>query len=610
MRIGAYEVLAEVGRGGAGAVYRARSPRGEEVAVKVLLHDSAENRARFDRERRTLASLGDAEGFVPLLDAGVMPDGAPFVVMPFLPGGTLRDRLARGALEVGTTVELGRALARAMTHAHARGIVHRDLKPENVLFTADGKARVADLGLAKHFRRAEATSASLSQTGVFRGTLCYAAPEQLTDSKTVGPAADVHALGAILHECLTGVPLFDALSITEAMAKVMRSERPSVQKLRPEVPAWLDAAIARALTPEVGLRFADAAELSRAFEAGKEKAPSRRSRLPLVAGLLVLAAGGVAAAVSLSGRETPPVPPTGPKLDRSEEAKAMERATAAVAAKDYKTAHRELSRIIELDPGYATAWANRGHVREKMGDRLGAIADTDRAIALEPTNGRHYTNRGIVKQRLDDTAGAIADYTKAIELDPRIGQAWANRALLRSHDDLAGAESDAERAIELDPTESNGWYTRGIARSRRGENEGAESDFTRCIELDPGRSSAWFNRGCARMANDPARAIDDFSRAIELEPSQFQAFANRGVCRLQRAAPGDMELALQDLDEAVRLRPEDPLPRIARARAHAALGDRVLAISELEAILRDGRLPPHLVENARTALEEIKARAR
>jgi serine/threonine-protein kinase len=203
VRIGAYDVLKEIGRGGAGVVFRARGPLGEDVAVKVLQKLDAETLKRFERERRLFAGLGLSEGFVPTVESGDQ-DGHPFLVMPLVTGGTLRDKLVRGPLGVAGTIALGDALAAALAVAHERGVVHRDLKPENVLFTEQGQPLVADFGMAKHFGPEQ--SAALSRSGVFRGTFGYAPPEQLKDAKSVGPGADVFALGAILYECLAGEP--------------------------------------------------------------------------------------------------------------------------------------------------------------------------------------------------------------------------------------------------------------------------------------------------------------------------------------------------------------------------------------------------------------------
>ncbi len=192
MRVGGYTLGGELGRGGMGAVFRAVAPDGREVAVKVL-HRGARSsgRDRFERERRLLAELSESDGFVPLLDSGE-DKGQPFIVMPLVGGGTLRDRLKQGPLAIEATIELAEALALAIGRAHELGIVHRDLKPENVLFRADGKPLVGDLGLAKHFETdAPATSqagAALSRTGVMAGTAGYMAPEQARDAKFPSPS--------------------------------------------------------------------------------------------------------------------------------------------------------------------------------------------------------------------------------------------------------------------------------------------------------------------------------------------------------------------------------------------------------------------------------------
>jgi serine/threonine protein kinase len=135
-----------------GVVYGGRSPDGRAVAVKVLLALDDAAIAAFDREARLLQTLTQADGFVPVLDAGD-EGGRRWLVMPLLEGGTLRERLKRGPLPVGEAVALALRLASSLGRAHGRGIVHRDLKPENVLFTREGTPLVSDLGLAKHFRR-------------------------------------------------------------------------------------------------------------------------------------------------------------------------------------------------------------------------------------------------------------------------------------------------------------------------------------------------------------------------------------------------------------------------------------------------------------------------
>ena len=315
MKIGSYEVAGELGRGGMGVVYRVRAPGGGDAALKLLLRADAGAFARFERERRLLASLGEEQGFVGLLDAGTLSEGA-FLVMPFLPGGTLRQRLKAGPLGVEETIALGVGLARALGNAHERGIVHRDVKPENVLFASSGRPLLADLGLARHFDRSlPGGSQSLSQTahGTGKGTPGYMAPEQLGAARSVGPPADVFALGALLHECLSGRRAFSGDSTLEVFARVSSG---TVEPLgRKDVPPWFERVLRKALAVDPAARFADGAAFARALRS-RDAAARRRLTAPLLGGALagILLLGvfllvGRAPATPAAPPATAPAPP-------------------------------------------------------------------------------------------------------------------------------------------------------------------------------------------------------------------------------------------------------------------------------------------------------------
>jgi tRNA A-37 threonylcarbamoyl transferase component Bud32 len=296
-----------------GVVYRARSAKGEEVAVKLLLRLDAERLARFERERRLLGEFTARDGFVPLLDSGVAPEG-PYLVMPLLRGGTLRKRLQRGALGVAETLELGRRLARALAKAHVRGIVHRDLKPENILFDDRGEPLVADLGLAKHYDRAApgaSRSVSLSQAGNALGTIFYAAPELLSDAKAAGPPADVFAVGAILYECLAGSVPYPGSTVLEIASRAARGDFEPLANTAPSTPAWLARIVERALAPEAAARPADGSALLEALERGPARA--RRAWIPVGLGVVVVL--GTAGVLLAKGPPAPPAvqaPPPAP----------------------------------------------------------------------------------------------------------------------------------------------------------------------------------------------------------------------------------------------------------------------------------------------------------
>jgi serine/threonine protein kinase len=306
MELERYELGRELGRGGVGIVVRGRSPDGKDVAIKFLKKSGDEVLARFEREGRMLDTLGEEAGFVPLLDSGTSPRG-PFLVMPFVPGGTLRDRLEeRGAFSIDETIALGRALGETLGRAHALGIIHRDLKPENVLFTALGQPLVADLGLAKHYRHdapGAPRSVQISKTGTVRGTWGYMPSEQGRDAKAVKPTSDVFALGAILYECLSGRAAFPGETVMEVVTKVELDEFEPLASLRPDAPAWLVGIIEKAMSKAPEERFADGAALAKALAEGPSSgvaprvraarvpAPQKargRERIAIVAGAIVI----------------------------------------------------------------------------------------------------------------------------------------------------------------------------------------------------------------------------------------------------------------------------------------------------------------------------------
>ena len=235
-RLGPYEIVAPLGAGGMGEVYRARDPRlGREVAIKVLpdavAHD-AERLARFEREARLLAALSHA-GIASIFgveEAG----GARALVMELVEGPTLAERIQQGPLAVIDALPIARQLAEALEYAHERGIVHRDLKPANVKLRPDGTVKVLDFGLARALATETSDSTAelsqsptlthrMTQAGVILGTAAYMSPEQARGRET-DRRADVWAFGAVIYEMLTGRRAFGGETISEMLAAVMRDE--------------------------------------------------------------------------------------------------------------------------------------------------------------------------------------------------------------------------------------------------------------------------------------------------------------------------------------------------------------------------------------------------
>jgi tetratricopeptide (TPR) repeat protein/tRNA A-37 threonylcarbamoyl transferase component Bud32 len=627
VRIGTYEVLGELGRGGMGVVYKVRTKDGREAALKLLTTMDQATFARFERERRLLAALGEAEGFVGLLDGGTSAEGA-WLVMPFVPGGTLRQRLERGPLGVAETVTVGTELARALGAAHARGIVHRDVKPENILFTASGRPLLADLGLAKHFDSfADGGSKSVLLTvrGAFKGTAGYMAPEQIGDSGTVGPPADVFALGAVLHECLSGQPAFGGVSLVEVLSRLGSG---TVEPLR-DVPSWLEEVVRRALAHDPRARFADGTAFAEAFRTGAGKASQgkiarpegrrRRALVPLVAGATL---GGLVLAVALGvvaprGVEKPlPHKPPGilrtkpdaPSPQGNEESRSATELQGLDAEKlgkgELETALASTIRAIELHPTNPIAWLNRAGVRDRMGDLDRAISDATRAIELAPNFAVAWAKRGAFRAKKSDWDGDIADETRAIALDPAFVTAWVNRGAARGNKgDWDGDIADQTRAIELAPNFALAWANRGAARGRKGEFDRSIADETRAIELNPSLALAWQNRGVARAnKGDFDGELADVTRAIEVDPNLVAALVQRGMAWMRR---GDWDSAIAEETRAIELDPTRAVAWANRGGAKAKRGDIQGAVSDMERALALGLEEPD-AEQVRTNLAAVK----
>ena len=613
----------ELGRGGMGVVFRARSPEGLDVAIKVLLDATSEEAlASFEREKRLLWGLGLAEGFVPILDAGVEA-GRPYFVMPLLTGGTLRARVRRGPLPAAEAVSLAIQLARAVGRAHDRGILHRDLKPENVIFTAEGAPLVADLGLAKHFRRdllGASQSRSFSASGTIVGSPGYLSPEQVEDSKRLTPAADVFSLVVMLHECLAGDRPFNGRGLLEYQEALRSAPRP-LREVAPAAPAWLERLCAKGLARNPAHRFEDGHALARALAAGP---PRRSGRLVAIvaAGLILLVALGLVGLVHSPRGPGVAVPPGVAPVASGE---LRRRAFALVAAKDWGGAAVELTRVIEAEPGNAEAWSDRALARANLHDLAGAKADIAKALALAPRNAAVWSQRGLVRALEGDFAGAIEDQTKAVDLAPNVGTPYMQRGLARSkRGDLPGCEDDCRRALALDPLLAGAWagvayvqlqrsdldgavanatkaldldprlmdacLVRGLARVRRNDAAGAIADYDRLIALDPRSASAWSGR--AEMHGTLghwADAASDYGKAVELEPNAAVLWNGRGW---YRAHAGDAEGAMADCLRALELAPRDAAIVHSLAWARAKKGDDVGAIADFtRAIALDPRLP-------------------
>jgi eukaryotic-like serine/threonine-protein kinase len=255
-----YEILELLGSGGMGKVFKARQRSLKRlVALKMILAGyaaTAEETERFHTEAEAAAALQHPH-IVQIYEIG-KADGCPYLALEYVDGGSLFDRLRSGPLPPRQAADLVRTLARAMHYAHQRGIIHRDLKPANILLGEDGAPKITDFGLAKRLDELTQT-----RSGSVLGTPSYMAPEQAEGRiRQIGPRSDIYALGAVLYECLTGRPPFEAASLLETLELVRSQEPQSPRRLHPEVPLDLETICLKCLQKDPARRYGSADELA------------------------------------------------------------------------------------------------------------------------------------------------------------------------------------------------------------------------------------------------------------------------------------------------------------------------------------------------------------
>jgi tetratricopeptide (TPR) repeat protein len=626
-----------------GVVFRARSADGRTVALKLLLKLDGDALVRFDRERRLLASLGEADGFVPLIDWGDSPDG-PYLVMPLVEGGTLRDRIEKGPLGIDETIALGQKLARALGKAHERGIVHRDLKPENVLFTfrggesdRDAHPLIADLGLAKHFDPTAvgaSRTADLSREGSFRGTLGYAPAELMRDAMSAGPPADVFALGAVLQECLTGKVAFDGETAVELINNVANDVRVPVARARPDTPAWLAEVLERSLARLPAHRYPDGLAFARALAGPAEPAPRGRG-LPeavLAALLLAVLGGGL---LGWANRKPPAPPPpqppaapphpappnVAPVSTRSPASLAadtfVEQARAAFARGDDRETIDECSRAIALDPGIARAWLFRGSAKAKLGRLDQAIDDLTKSIDLDPQGAAAWLTRANVRERRGDgEERTLADARQGTAAAPQSAHGWATRAVLeqrfgRTEDALASIE----KSLALDSKAAGAHHLKGLLLAEQHQPVPAITEIAQALSLDARLADAWYDLGCLYVKVEAdASAAQAFEKFLSLDPDSPDAPRAAEYLRQARArlAAGDaleeanahfekrdMDGAIAACTRGIELDPDMAELYVTRAGAHERKGEHAAALADCEKALElDPKLVPALVNHA------------
>jgi len=552
-RIGVHELLAPLGAGGMGEVWRARDTRlGREVAIKslpaALAHD-ADRLARFEREAQALASLNhpNIAAIYGLEHAG----GAPYLVLELVPGETLAARLARGALPVKEALRVGVQMAAAVEAAHARGLVHRDLKPGNVMLTADGVVKVLDFGLARADASSPATPAAaetmatprLAATlpGLVVGTAAYMSPEQAR-GLAVDRRTDVWAFGCVLFECLAGRQAFEGATTSDLLARILERE-PDWALLPAGLPARARDLLRRCLRKEADERPRDLRDVG--LELAELAGSTARADAPLERSIAVLPFDnlGVADDTFFADGMTDEI------LNALAHLEGL-RVAARTSCFAFKGRREDLRTVGEkLD----VATVLEGSVR-RSGARLRITVQlVNVADGYQLWSERYDRELVDVFAVQDEIAGAIAERLKvtlhgdAAAARPRHGtqSLEAYELFLKGRafqyqrgPHILAAMPLFERAIALDPnyTEALSWLadsyrllgTFGMAPYGEVMPKAREL-VQRALAIDPEQSEAWATLGDVEIQYDrtPGPAMRSFDRALAADPKNVRARCER-----------------------------------------------------------------------------------
>ncbi len=541
--LGRFRIVATLGRGGMGIVYRAVDPRTQaEVALKSLAAGPAE---RLRREGEAIARLNHP-GLVRVLESGE-DRGSPFLVMELVRGRPLDEAWA--AWDLRRRVEAVERIARAIAHAHGRGVAHRDLKPGNVLVGEDGAPRVTDFGLAA----VDDARTTLTDPGSVMGTPAWMAPEQVR-GEPAGPPADVHALGSLLFLALTGAPPYGGPNPPAIYRAITDDDPPWPRKRAPDVPAGLEAVCLAALRKSAGERpAADAVadDLARWLrgEPVASHLPSAASRLArrlrrnplgwaaLAAALLAVAAGAAALGVQAARHAR-----AGKARDLARDAQPLAvQALLSLAAGDEDGAasrmaafEGRMAAVRELDPSAVGGWFERAEYRRLRGDEDGARAIVEEGLAAQPDDSLLRLERGLL---------AAADYRREARRAELAAEASARAGGPRTlHPDagrklealLARATADLDAGIAGlggDPPPS--------ARVARAELALLQGDPGRARTLVEGLEqpeAKMVRGGAAEAERDLPAAIDWYGKAIATRARFWPAWEARATARERLAA--------------------------------------------------------------------------
>ena len=572
--LGHYRILASLGAGGMGEVYLGIDTRlNRKVAIKTLRPEATANREARQhmlREARVIATI-DHPNVCAIYDINAEGE-QPYIVMQYVDGETVLERLRRGPLTLAETIDLARQITSALSEAHRHGVVHRDIKPANIMIGSSGVVKVLDFGLAKQFALStDVTATDLSTIGLIAGTISYMSPEQLRGEALDG-RSDLFSLGVALYEIVAHCRPFDRASAAGTIAAILTEDPPPLQ-------GPLQSVIARALAKDLSQRFASAAEMQHAL---------------MTVSAEPHAAGG--ATVSASHRNVQRViDPEAEKWYLRGRAQWNKRHPEAV-----RQAIVSFQEAVERDPLYAGAYAGLADAYLMLGF-LQALpprevmpkgkAAARRAIALDPALAEPHASLGYMAGIFDwDWDTATGELFEAMRLNP--DYAWAPHwyGILAAPRSLHEAMKHITRARDLEPLSPITNTAMGLPLHLHRQYHEAIRIYSNVIESEPTFAPAYYYIGLSyEQLGAYDTAIDNLNRAVDISGRGTMFVAALGHCLGLSGHRDRASHLLAELEERSRDRYVSPHNAML---VHLGLGEQREALIWLERALdeRNGAL--------------------
>jgi tRNA A-37 threonylcarbamoyl transferase component Bud32/tetratricopeptide (TPR) repeat protein len=595
-QVGKYRIVAKIGQGAMGEVYRAEDPvLKRPVAIKMISSSAVSTEAldkRFQREAQSVARLNHPN-IVTIYDFGE-EGGRPYMAMELLEGIDLREAILKKLLSPGDRLRVMVEICAGLAYAHERGVVHRDLKPANIHLTRTGQVKIMDFGLAR------IADSDMTQAGLVMGTPNYMAPEQVRGERA-DTRSDVFALGAVMYELLSARKPFDAPSVHTILMQVLQEEPQPLHSLSPELPPAVVSVVEKALAKDPGARFRDAGEMLEGVRAAREA-------LTTSATMLMPGPGAESASSPALRSSRGSWPPT----RGSEAVKPAPRTQASLAHGSVApTLHAEAPTELGLEAhpaarSRAGLYLGIGAVALLGAATAGYLVQRQRSATVAPTGNLASEQEGILREalvdsqlelaRLDlqnkDYRGAIEQVDRALAVDP--ANAEAGRLKEQAQSVLTELESTAGQARQA---------------FAAGDPEGASRALSRVLALDPrhpvvAELTAALNqhfRGQAEAARQAAEAARQAAAPFRPQAAAELGAADRAAQEAQRLGQNEQFTAAtqkyfeaRDGYDKARRTAEAAAAAAARAAAvaRAAAATQPTAPPASEARASQATLPP------------------